>query len=224
MQHTQAGWTAPLREPDDTLDRMRDAEEWVRRLQAFDEDAWRDYIKAFGRFVPIVSMRLGLTAEDRAEALQDMTVTALRSIHNLRDPERLASWTYTIARRAALNVRRERRRAEPIEPDRRLEWIPSPNPPVDEIRACLEDERHVRRALRELSDACRGLITRLFLVEPRPSYRELSREMRMPMGSIGPTLARCLEKLRRALESVSERPLRPPALSEGAEEGDRFQT
>ena len=83
--------------------------EWVPRLQAGDDEAWEEFVRVFSRFVPIVSARLGLSAADREEVLQEMTLTALRSIRNLRDPTRLGSWTFTIARRAAINLWKSKR-------------------------------------------------------------------------------------------------------------------
>ena len=56
----------------------------------------------------------------------------------------------------------------------------------------------VRRALEALDAPCRRLLLVLFGSES-PGYAEASNLLDMPVGSIGPTRARCLEKLRRAL-------------------------
>lgn len=192
---------------------LRDPADWVRRLQAGEDEAWRDFIRVFARFVPVVSNRLGLNETDRQEVLQDMTVTALRSIRNLRDPSRLGSWTFTIANRAAINIRKSRKRRQVNETgdDAILERLPSTQAPPDELMARLEDARWVRQALGRMGEKCRRLLESLFLAEPRPSYKEISERHGMPIGSIGPNLARCLTSFRQALEAVSNRAHRLPA-------------
>lgn len=185
---------------------MRDPEEWVSLLQQGDEEAWKDFIREFSRFVPIVSRRLGLSASDGREVLQEMTVMALRSIHNLRDPSRLASWTYTIAHRCAINLWKERARhgAGEREPDELWTRLPSAAPAPDDLLVRMEESRQVRQAVALLGERCRELLDDLFLRENRLSYREIAEKRRLPIGSIGPTLARCLERLRPVLRSVSK--------------------
>jgi RNA polymerase sigma factor (sigma-70 family) len=68
-------------------------------------------------------------------------------------------------------------------------------PEVD--AALLRAERHqaLRDALAELSPNHRELLL-LLVTDPPISYREISRLLGIPIGSIGPTRARCLERLR----------------------------
>lgn len=40
---------------------------------------------------------------------------------------------------------------------------------------------------------------RIVAFEDRPDYRRLAEEMQIPVGSIGPTRGRCLDKLRALL-------------------------
>lgn len=184
---------------------MQDLREWVDRLRAGEDAAWQQFVRTYSRFVPMVSLRLGLSDSEREEVLQEMTLTAYRSIGNLRDPERLASWTFTIARRAAilqLKNRRGQRLAEgeeAPEPDD----FPSDDLPIDEILAGWQDGRTLHAAVARLNPGCRRLVDALFLEDPRLSYKEVSERYDMPMGSIGPTLARCLGTLRRLWKSVS---------------------
>lgn len=179
--------------------------EWVPRLQAGEDQAWQDFIRVFARFVPIVSRPLGLDEAERDEVLQEMTLTAYQSIGNLRDPARLASWTFTIARRAAI-TQWKARRASWGTPDSgavEVDRLPSNELPIDEILVAWEDGARLRAAVATLKPGCRRLIDDLFLVEPRSSYKEVSERYGMPIGSIGPTLARCLGSLRQAWKSVS---------------------
>ena len=192
---------------------MRDLRGWVDRLQAGDDAAWQDFILEFSRFIPLVSRGLGLTEVEREEALQETTLIAYRSVRNLSDPDRLASWVYTIARRAAISQLRSRRDRQSRESgdDRDLTRIPSDDLPVDEVLAHWEDTQHLRAAVLELKPSCRQLVEDLYFRDPRLSYKEISSERGIPVGSIGPTLARCLATLRQIWIDVSRRALPPSA-------------
>lgn len=188
------------------IQHVRDFHEWVPLLKAGDDQAWQDFVRVFSRFVPIVSSRLGLSATEREEVLQEMVLTAFKSIRNLRDPSGLGSWTYTIARRAAISQWRAKRRhqASDLDDPSNLERVASDGVPIDEILAGWEEGKKLHEAVATLHPNCRRLVEGLFLAEPRLSYREISEKHGMPMGSIGPTVARCLETLRRAWKSVSK--------------------
>ena len=192
---------------------MQDAREWVERLRAGEDAAWQEFVREFSRFVPLVAQGLGLTDTDREEVLQEMTWIAYRSIGNLREPERLGSWTYTIARRAAINQLRARRgqRGSGSDEEFDLERLPADDVPVDEILVNWEDGRYLRAAVAELKPNCRQLVEDLYLREPRLSYKEVSEQRSMPIGSIGPTLARCLQTLRQIWKGVSNGTRRPSA-------------
>ena len=58
----------------------------------------------------------------------------------------------------------------------------------------------MREGIVSLSERCQELITLLFYKKEESSYVEIARRMNMPVSSIGPTRARCLEKLKKALE------------------------
>lgn len=72
--------------------------------------------------------------------------------------------------------------------------------PVERL-AARERDAAVRGALGKLGDRCR-LLLRLLASDPRPSYEEISGALDMPIGSIGPTRARCLVRLRDEMQLV----------------------
>ena len=55
------------------------------------------------------------------------------------------------------------------------------------------------RAVEALPERCRMLI-RVLMADPPPSYEDVAEAFDMPIGSIGPTRARCLEQLKRRPE------------------------
>ena len=55
------------------------------------------------------------------------------------------------------------------------------------------------RAFARLSERCKTLL-RLLIADEEPSYEEVGAALGMPVGAIGPTRMRCLDKLRRTTE------------------------
>ena len=67
----------------------------------------------------------------------------------------------------------------------------------------IQEKQHlVRLALSQLEPRCQKLLTALFLESPALSYEELAKRLDIPIGSIGPTRARCLQKLRTLLQKL----------------------
>ena len=74
-----------------------------------------------------------------------------------------------------------------------------------EALAVLDDEAsRLWRAVASVDERCRKLL-RVVAFMDRPDYQALSKDLDMPVGSIGPTRARCLAKVRRALTEGGER-------------------
>jgi DNA-directed RNA polymerase specialized sigma24 family protein len=75
--------------------------------------------------------------------------------------------------------------------------------PADETidRLLLDQERHgaLWRAFAKLSERCKTLL-RLLVADEEPSYEDVGAALDMPIGAIGPTRMRCLDRLRRSAE------------------------
>jgi RNA polymerase sigma factor (sigma-70 family) len=185
---------------------MTHLDELVQRLRDRDELAWREYMVDYGRLIYLAATRLSLSEADREDVFQNTCVAVDRSIGALRDPARLGSWTYSIARRFALEIVKRRGRQE-LSTDALEEWGRAPDvavdPEVEETLSRFEEARWVRGLVDDLGHRCRELVSALYLEDPTPSYEEIGQRLGMPIGSIGPTRARCLRKLRDLAESVS---------------------
>jgi DNA-directed RNA polymerase specialized sigma24 family protein len=81
------------------------------------------------------------------------------------------------------------------------EHFPTGIPSEDEF-LLLERQSLVHAAVGYLEQPCHDLLQFLFYAEPRPAYSEIARSLTIPEGSIGPTRARCLEKLMKILEGM----------------------
>ena len=79
---------------------------------------------------------------------------------------------------------------------------PDSNPLADEVLLRLEKQHTIRSAVGTLDERCRLLLEMLFYCSEPPPYSEIAARLGLPEGSIGPTRARCLQKLLRKLEET----------------------
>lgn len=176
-------------------------EDLLAKLAAGDESAWRLFLRDYGALIYDVPAKLGLHGDDREDVFQNVCVAVYRSIGTLRDPARLATWLYGVAYRQSVNVLRRRGREVPIEGEDGTEReFPSPWPGADQVLSGLEEAGRLRDALEVIDERCRRLLTAIYLEDPAWSYLEISERFAMPVGSIGPTRARCLRKLKDELD------------------------
>ena len=66
---------------------------------------------------------------------------------------------------------------------------------ADDDREAIERAQLLRSALADMSERCRTLLE-AFLNDDDANYRDVARRLGMPIGSIGPTRARCFAKLK----------------------------
>lgn len=158
-----------------------------------------------GRLILLAAKKLGLGQPDREEVFQNTCLSVVRFIGSLRDPARLDAWVYSIAYRHSLDLIRRRRPggAQSVEPPGGIESLELQEPGALETMERLERIRQLQGALGGLPARCRRLLSALYLDVSNPTYEEIRRKVGIPVGSIGPTRARCLKKLRRLLSSVS---------------------
>jgi RNA polymerase sigma factor (sigma-70 family) len=162
-----------------------------------DPQAWDELVERYGRLVYSIPRRIGLSAADADDVFQDVFATLLRSLGSLRDRTRLSAWLITTTRRECW--RRGRSSPRHAELDESL--ADGAPPAVDEITRW-EREQGVREAVRRLDDRCSALLTALFLDATSPSYEAIAARLGMPVGSIGPTRARCFRKLEAHLREL----------------------
>lgn len=181
-----------------------DLEQLVERIGAGEEAAWRRFLAEYGRLLYSIPATLGLDENDRDEVFQNACLTVFRSIHTLRDPAKLASWLYGVTYRLAIDALRRKRRDARVGGDPGEDWtaIRDEDPGPDERLGSLEETALLLEGLDRLDGRCRRMLRSLYLDDPPASYADVSRDLEMPLGSVGPTRARCLEKLRKILEGV----------------------
>jgi len=173
----------------------------VRAAAAGDEAAWSALVDRFERLVWSVARDHGLSLVDSADVSQTTWLKLTEKLADLREPERVGAWLATTARYESLEVLRREARQVPVDAVRTF----ADRLDASEVeQGLLDEERDAElwRAFNSLSPPCKVLL-RAMLADPKPSYAEISVALGLPMGSIGPTRNRCLDRLRRHVARVS---------------------
>lgn len=189
--------------PEDNTSTADDAE-LVERCRRGEEQAWALLVRRYQRLVYTIVLRVGLDQHAAADVFQTVFSRLLDHLPRIAQPDRLRAWIVTCAKREALLQRARARRTvslSPVEdaqgPSSTLE-LADEAPLPEEVLSGLQQAHVVREALERMDERCRSLLVLMFQDE-EPAYQEIARRMDMPVGSIGPTRARCLDKLRRML-------------------------
>jgi RNA polymerase sigma factor (sigma-70 family) len=171
--------------------------ELVQRAATGDELAWRRLVDEFEPLLRHISSTYRLGEAEAADARATAWLKLVERIGSLRDGGAVQGWLVTTLRRECLARARARSRERPVAG---FAGVDEPVHVVDFDRwlAGADRRRIVHRALMELSEPQRQLIAMLF-ADPSPSYADISARLAVPIGSIGPTRSRLLDKLRQAL-------------------------
>ena len=171
-----------------------------------DQAAWEALIKRYQRLMYAIPRRAGLNDDQAADVFQDVFATLFQKLDDIDQPERLHSWLVTTARRKTWRViskqRSDQHTIESVDdgPSEEMATIPDRAALADEVLVKLEEQHRIRTALESLDERCRKLLTMLFYEDEPPSYADIAVSLGTSEGSIGPTRARCLEKMLRLLD------------------------
>lgn len=173
----------------------------VRRASEGDAEAWELIVQEYSNLLWSVVRRFRLNDAQGADAVQTTWLRLLEHLDDIREPERLGGWLATTVRRACLQTLRGYKREELVDglPEQAADSTErhAQRESVCPARSVVRTEHRtmVHRALAELPEDHRRLMN-LLLATPAPSYREVSATLGMPVGSIGPTRARILNRMR----------------------------
>lgn len=165
----------------------------VRAAAGGDQSAWNELVERFQGLVWATARAHRLTRADAADVAQTVWLRLVENLDRIRDPERLGAWLATTARRECLRYIRLHGR-EQLSDETDVFEAPAEDPL--EV-ALLTEERDAAlwQAFTRLSERCQTLL-RLLVSEDEPSYESIGAALGMPIGAIGPTRMRCLDKLR----------------------------
>jgi RNA polymerase sigma factor (sigma-70 family) len=168
----------------------------VAGAQRGDPAAWRELITRFTPLVTSVARGFRLSAEDCDDVSQIVWLKLFENIGRLREPRALPGWIRTTARHETLRQLRGSGRTLVMDPGLLASFdFAADLPEVDDDLLKAEREQVITEGLDEMEPQHRSLLI-LLHVDERPSYQAIGRRLGMPVGSIGPTRARSLQKLK----------------------------
>ncbi len=172
----------------------------VRRAAVGDWWAWERLVEQYGRLIWSVTRDFRLGESDAADVVQVTWLRLLEHIDRLDYPARVGSWLAVTARRECLRVVATRKKVVLIADDGDLIDHVAYEPAVDERLLAEERAAAVREAMQRLPWRWQRMLE-LLMADPPASYVEIAEQLGLPVGSIGPTRGRCLERLRALLEA-----------------------
>ena len=171
----------------------------ARRATDGSVDAWGELLDRFSGMLWAITAGHRLNAADSADVFQTTWMRLVEHLDDLDDPERVGAWLATTARRECLRVLRFGQRQVPVGDELPEPVADTPEPIANVMLR--ERDAMLWDAVSRLRASDQALLVML-TASPALSYREIALALDLPIGSIGPTRARCLERLRRELELI----------------------
>jgi RNA polymerase sigma factor (sigma-70 family) len=171
-----------------------------------DASAWEALIARYQRLIYAICRHTGLNPEQSADVFQGVFTALLQQLDRIEQPALLGSWISTTTRRQSWALVRRKSAIEQSLGDDTFQanLLPDNGLLPDEIVLRKEQQHSVRTAVVALDERCRRLLTLLFYRPDPAPYDEIAATLGIRTGSIGPTRARCLQKLRLLLgDSIS---------------------
>lgn len=179
-------------------------------------EAWDELVRRYAPLVMAVAKSYQLTRADAQDVSQTVWLRLVEHLSNLREPDALPGWLVTTTQRECRHHARQARRVLPVDPqeDGAMQQHLTADPDTEMLRA--ELHQALRDGMAELPARDQWLL-RLRSADPPMPYHEISELLGMPIGSIGPTLQRCLARLR---ETTAVRAYLTVGSSAGRGKGD----
>jgi RNA polymerase sigma factor (sigma-70 family) len=191
-------------------------EQLVQAAREGDSGAWAAIVQRYAALIRSVARRYRLSPADIEDVSQLVWLKLFDHIDRIREPRALPGWIAKTTANACLSLAKSLVRAIPTDPvtltqqndaTRALSAAYEANEPTAVLQSH-EDALLLRKGLDELPTEQRDLLI-LLMADPPLTYKQISRQLGRPIGSIGPTRARTLERLRntnavRALTLIDE--------------------
>jgi RNA polymerase sigma factor (sigma-70 family) len=162
-----------------------------------DQRAWDALVERYAPLIWSICRRYQLGGADANDVGQTVWLQLVEHLGEIRDPAALPGWLATTTRRECWRILCAARGPRDARHVLDVESIPDAQAPTAE-QELLAAERHaaLREAFTRLPRCGQQLIA-LLISDPPLSYAQISTQLGIPVGSVGPRRARCLDKLRR---------------------------
>jgi RNA polymerase sigma factor (sigma-70 family) len=163
----------------------------VIRARGGERAAWDALVKRFAGLVLWTAQSKGVRPADCDDVAQVTWLKLAQNLDRLETPDAVGGWLHTTCERESLRHLARSARQVPTD-DEVFNRIPDETDVEETVIRSIGDP-HLRTAFKKMSERCQLLLRLLLFDAP---YEEISARAGMPVGSIGPTRQRCLEKLR----------------------------
>jgi RNA polymerase sigma factor (sigma-70 family) len=168
----------------------------VARCRAGEEEAWRELVTRFSRYVYAIAVQgFRLAEHDAEDVFQEVFARVYEHLDRLREDEAIRPWIAQLTRRLCVDHLRAGAREQPsgeeLEP-----------PGVDETLSRIDEALTVHEALADLPEHCQEILDRFFARDE--SYETIGEALDIPSGTIASRISRCLAKLREKFEGRSD--------------------
>jgi RNA polymerase sigma factor (sigma-70 family) len=175
----------------------------VRTCLAGSEEAWSELIDRYKNLIFSIPLKYGLSREDAADIFQEVCMSLLSQMSNIKDPKALPKWLIQVTAHKCFHWKNRVSRLESAEPDEdKLESTFQTPPEMLEVLRAAEQEQLVREAIGRMPARCQKIVDLLFFEDPPRPYREVAAELGVAVGSIGLLRHRCIQQLRDALSQI----------------------
>jgi RNA polymerase sigma factor (sigma-70 family) len=172
----------------------------VRGAADGERHAWERLVDQYAKLIWAITAEFKLIESDAADVAQTTWLRLLEHIDRIEYPDRVGSWLAATARHECLRQLAARKRVVLANDDEVLTGAGAASPEVDARILADERDQVVRDALSHLPRRWQRLLEML-MADPPVSYADISSELDLPVGSIGPTRGRCLAQLRVLLQA-----------------------
>ncbi len=177
-------------------------------LSRGDGEAAAEIVDRFAPMLRAVSRRAGVPEHCVHDIVQTTWLRLLEAPHSIREPAHLGGWLKTVATREAWRTTGSERREVALSDA--LSGMASGAPSPEDRAIQAEEVCWLHRAIGSLPERQREVMSALML-DPAPSYEEIAERLEIPIGSIGPTRVRAMQRLRRLRQGEAGREAGLPA-------------
>jgi RNA polymerase sigma factor (sigma-70 family) len=199
-----AGTVTTQEEPKEAKDTL-DARQLIRRAAEGDRGAWERLVDKYARLIWAITRDFKLSESDASDVAQATWLRLLEHIDRIEYPDRVGSWIAATARNECLRSLAARKRVVLAHDEVTFDGVASSDAELDESLLAVERAEVVREAVSQLPRRWQHLME-LLMADPPASYAEISDQLDLPVGSIGPTRRRCLARLQVLLASSTANP------------------
>jgi RNA polymerase sigma factor (sigma-70 family) len=176
----------------------------VGRAADGDQGAWDEIVERYAPLVWMICCRYRLSKHDTEDVGQTVWLLLVEQLGRLREPAALPGWLATTTSRECLRLVTAARKSQRVGSglDEAVQFVD--DKVIDEDILLAERNAGIRAAFAELPSRCQQLLSMLMRDPPR-SYGEIHTALGIPVGSIGPQRARCLERMRKSSALIALR-------------------